>query len=188
MIFLNGGIKEEDRMKKTMVGQMVIYKRKPIQYLVHSADNPSDEEWKSYLTDLEKFFKSHRPKIFYGLLFTDGGGPSAVQRRDNMTLLKKYPETKIHSAVVTSSVIIRGMLTAYHWMCESFFKSTYVPLTAFKPIEILKAIKHANIPDSELYGAYKILEELNKEMPTTIVTMILSNIEYIISQPNHSSW
>lgn len=98
--------------------------------LVHGSDPPGDAEWQEYveaLRDLE------RRKGVGVVVLTDGVGPNALQR-------KMITEFSMRSAVVTSSRVARGMVTALGWIG--------VAIKAFAPEQFVDALAALDVPEA----------------------------------------
>ncbi len=74
---------------------------------VHSAAPPRDDEWTRYLRD------AGTTGLTGNLVLTDGGGPNAMQRKQ----IEELPQIRLlPTAVVTTSRLVRGIVTAISWM------------------------------------------------------------------------
>jgi hypothetical protein len=74
--------------------------------MVHTAEAPTDAEWDAMLTH---FRAKRAPRV---IVFTDGGGPTILQRG---RLNDALGGSVVKTAVVTSSQVIRGIVTALSW-------------------------------------------------------------------------
>lgn len=74
--------------------------------MVHTADNPTDEEWDAMLGH----FRARRAERV--IVFTDGGGPTTLQRG---RLNDALEGSAVKTAIVSSSQVIRGIVTALSW-------------------------------------------------------------------------
>jgi hypothetical protein len=99
---------------------------------VHTEQAPSDSEWDGWIQICAK----RAPNRLGFLIFTDGGGPSSVQR----SKLSRIPELKtIPSAVVTSSAVGRGIVTAVSWLGTK--------VRAFAPANLRDALDYLRVPE-----------------------------------------
>jgi hypothetical protein len=103
--------------------------------VVYGTANPSDEEWVAYL----KLVQHHGIDRTMQLIFTDGGGPSATQRRYLNGLLNGRT---VPVAVVSSSATVRGIVTALSWFNRR--------IKAFSPTALREALAHLEIPVSRM--------------------------------------
>jgi hypothetical protein len=81
---------------------------------------PTDAEWETFAHIAEQNVRSHN---VHSLALTDGGGPNATQRARVNAILGKGRDRNIHSAVVTESPMIRGVvgvLRLFHPDTEAF--------------------------------------------------------------------
>jgi hypothetical protein len=87
-----------------MVGQTLV--------VVHDATHPSDADWQIYLAALRQSVSRLRAQ----LIVTEGGSPTSAQRRASLELGAGRPLPA--TAVVTSSVLARGAVTALSWFMK----------------------------------------------------------------------
>jgi hypothetical protein len=80
--------------------------------VVHGKAHPTDADWQLYLDALER----NMPAIEAQLVVTDGGSPNAAQRRRSLELAAGYPMPP--TAVVTTSVLARGAVSALSWFMK----------------------------------------------------------------------
>ncbi|MET0594743.1 MAG: hypothetical protein ABW133_18725 [Polyangiaceae bacterium] len=80
--------------------------------VVHDAMHPSDGDWQIYLDAL----RTHRDAIEAQLIVTDGGSPTAAQRRASLEYARGRPLPA--TAVLTSSVLVRGVVSALSWFMK----------------------------------------------------------------------
>jgi len=85
-----------------------------LSVLVSSEKDPSDGEWDAYLDVLQHWGRPGEQRV---LVVTLGGGPTTMQRARLMEMVRRnqLPEHAGRSAVVTSSLIARGIATAVSW-------------------------------------------------------------------------
>jgi hypothetical protein len=99
---------------------------------VHTEQPPSDGEWDGWI----ELCARQTPDRLGFLIFSDGGGPSSVQR----SKLSRIPELKkIPSAVVTSSAVGRGIVTAVSWLGTK--------VRAFAPVNLRDALDYLRVPE-----------------------------------------
>ena len=123
--------------------------------VVHNARNPNREEWDAYLAmslaatavvggDLARFRQ---------IVFTDGGGPNLAQRRASADLAKGYKNgNKVKVAVVSRSVVARGIVTAFRWLG--------LPLRSFDPDQLAEAFAFLAVSSAEAVAICAAVEEL----------------------------
>jgi hypothetical protein len=122
--------------------------------LVHSKDNPTDEEWAAYLVDA----RTWRDKIDGFLVVTEGGGPNSLQRgemNDALEAEKRGGKT----AVVTLSRIARGIVTALSWFNPG--------IKAFSTINVPAALDYLNVPKSDQDNLLAELKRLKTDLGIT---------------------
>ena len=85
---------------------------------VNTDTDPSDEDWDAYLTDVAQHLRGLKGVLVY----TPKSGPSAPQRaRANAAFEKNKAD--IPTAVMTSSRMVRGIVTALSWALGSKIKA-----------------------------------------------------------------
>lgn len=119
-----------------------------VQIVVSGAEHPSDALWTSFLDTL----RNNRPKLRGILVYSGGGGPSAKQRRELMAVFGA--DVLPPAAVLTSSTVARGIVTALAWLKGDFIR-------AFKPNELDTAIDYLKVPEPQ-----------RDELRRTMLTMI----------------
>lgn len=104
-----------------------------VALMVHTKDNPSDDEWSDFMTRL----RQDRGKYGCALIFTDGGGPSTMQRGQMNDAFEEMG-FKGKVAVVTISRLARGIVTALSWFNPN--------VKAFTPLQINAALEYLEVP------------------------------------------
>lgn len=77
-------------------------------FVVVYAANPTQDEWWNYLEVVTRHGVARTAQI----IFTDGYGPSLTQRRE---LEKQLTGGRSRVAVITTSAVLRGVVTVYSW-------------------------------------------------------------------------
>jgi hypothetical protein len=101
--------------------------------LVHGAEDPTNEEWALYLDAIQR----HGVDRTMLLVYTDGGGPSAMQRRYLNELLNGRT---VPVAVLSDSAKVRGLVTVMSWFNPQ--------IRAFSPAELVVALAYLEVPTS----------------------------------------
>ena len=109
-----------------------------IAIAVANGNPPTDDEWDAYLQLVDKGV--HLPNS-HGLAVTDGGGPNAAQRARINKVLAKVRGRKAFSAVVSGSLVIRGLVGAL----RLFHRET----EAFSPVQIRDALRFIGVTESQ---------------------------------------
>jgi hypothetical protein len=102
--------------------------------LAHTDRPPNDAEWEQYIAELAK----HDPRQLRSLTFTDGGGPSAAQRKQVNDYLAGQASP---CAVVTSSSMVRGLVSALGWFNAQ--------IKTYSPRDLDAALKHLAVTADE---------------------------------------
>jgi hypothetical protein len=104
-----------------------------------ASDSPTAEEWNDYLQIL-KAMSGGLPSTqrLRGLVISDGGAPSATQRKSSMLAIANHSS---RWAVVTSSMIARSTVTVYRWLG--------LDQRAFGPQEVERAFSFLDVSPAE---------------------------------------
>ena len=112
--------------------------------VIHPNRPPADDEWMTYL----RSWSGHDMSRMRTLVFTDGGGPSASQRRLATEALGGKESL---TAVVSSSSMVRGVVTALSWFNPK--------IKSFSPDEAQRAFEYLRIVAPEDIARTWILVE-----------------------------
>src|SRR5690242_20596822 len=77
---------------------------------VHSNRPPLTDEWDEYIREHQRLAREGRRVSI--LVFTEGGAPNSAQR----AALKAAVTGDLKTAIVTGSVAVRGVVTAFNWL------------------------------------------------------------------------
>lgn len=124
-------------------------------YLYVSANNktPSNEDFDIYLQFLKQHLKPGAKAR--ALVYERFEGISATQRK----LLRDVIVPDSPVAVLTTSTIARGIVTALSWFNKQF--------KAFSPEDRLAAFRHVGLPDAMAGEVWGTMQELVKELDAT---------------------
>jgi hypothetical protein len=78
--------------------------------VAHDEGPPSDEEWRAWLRDYEAAAATLRGNVVCSL----GGGPTSSQRKDLLNVIGRL-ERVPPALILTSSALMRGLVTAIGW-------------------------------------------------------------------------
>ncbi len=120
-----------------------------LMLLVHTNRPPSDAEWEPYYAELVK----HDPKKIRSLAFTDGGAPSAAQRAQVNDFLRGQAST---AAVVTTSTMVRGVVTALSWFNAQ--------MKAYAPRDVDAGLQHLGVRPDEVPLVRREIQLLRKKL------------------------
>jgi hypothetical protein len=134
---------------ETLSTNMLWGEKCDVAMAVHTEQAPSDGEWDGWIELCAK----RTPNRLGFLIFSDGGGPSGVQR----SKLSRIPELKmIPSAVVTSSAIGRGIVTAVAWLGTK--------VRAFAPLHVRDALDFLRVPEERRYEVLREVASLRMRL------------------------
>lgn len=120
-----------------------------LMLFVHGVDAPDDATWELAMKETAKQLATH-PTKFAQLVVTDGGAPSATQRK---RLAEATREARYPLVVINTNPLIRGVITAISWMNPG--------IKAFAPNKFKDAVAHVGCSD-----AATVLEELRRLQKT----------------------
>ncbi|MEO8874054.1 MAG: hypothetical protein ABI461_00580 [Polyangiaceae bacterium] len=105
--------------------------------IVHGKKNPSSEDWVQVCAHIH-----NNLNVVRGLLVTtSGSAPNAAQRKAGLDLVPKNYEPP-PAAVLTTALMVRGVLTALNW----FLNDTH---RAFRPDNVAGVAAHLKITEKE---------------------------------------
>jgi hypothetical protein len=117
--------------------------------VVYGVKDPSDEEWEAYL----KLVQRHGIDRTMQLIFTEGGGPTAQQRRYLENILNGRA---VPVAVITTSPAIRVMVTAMSWLNRK--------IRAFPPTGLADALAYLEVPQSRMELIEREMAKLHRSI------------------------
>ena len=110
-------------------------KLRGLYLVVHPRISPSDSDWDALISfhgkDLRAMPRDHEVKV---LVYSEGGGPNAAQRRRMIQFLEARRST---TAVLTASTAVRAIVTAFSW-----FRTD---IRAFAPHDIAGAASYLGL-------------------------------------------
>jgi hypothetical protein len=118
--------------------------------VIHPATPPTEDEWMDYLRSWRPLDMARMRTI----VFTDGGGPNAAQRKLANEALAGKPSL---TAVVSSSQVVRGMVTALSWFNPK--------IKAFGPEEALEAFHYLGVrTPEEIARTWSLVERVRARL------------------------
>ena len=97
---------------------------------VHTANTPFTQEWEAMISEI------NARKFSGSLIYTEGGAPSALQRKQ---LRDTIGQTPMNTAVLTNSSIARTAITALNLFMRN-------PVRAFPPNDLEAALQYVQAP------------------------------------------
>ena len=125
-----------------------------VHIVIAGTSEPIDEDWRTYMAAVRG---EERKMADFGkmrtIVFSAGGGPNAKQRKEVNEFLGGRA-TPV--AIVTSSTIMRGVVTALQW---------FNPLArAFSPDNVFAAMQFLGTSDSEATGVWAEAKKLQSSV------------------------
>lgn len=108
-----------------------------INILIHGFQNPEQQEWDAYLTEMAPLVR--RDRLRGVLVRSPGGGPDPQQRRQ---IVELYRGKSIPVANVSDSAVTRAITTAIGW----FYKGT---MRSFSPCDLPQALEYLSVPETQ---------------------------------------
>lgn len=136
-------------MRPTMAYSFLL--KQSLFLVMHTKDNPTDEEWAAYL----EFTKKNLQNLKRNLILTEGGGPNTMQRGTLNDLLEAQ-DFKPKISIVTLSRLVRGIVTALSWFNPN--------IKAFSTIQIPAALEYLDIPKPEHETVTKEIRSLRQKL------------------------
>jgi hypothetical protein len=141
--------------------------------VAHADKPPSDEEWRLYVHECAElgYFRG-------GIALTDGHGPNASQRA---MVVEHQGLLEVPFAIVTSSVVVRGIVTALRWLGKD--------IRAFSPSELPEALLYLKVEGEQRTKVHDKLIELRMSMLDDSTVSYLNGFrtdqrdEYVLSTP-----
>lgn len=112
---------------------------------VYGNDSPTNDEWSVYLEVVRSMAPGYRMVVF-----SSGGGPTTMQRRDLEEITNQQDAAGV--AVVTSSRLARGIVTAIRWFNRE--------IKAFEPSHRDDAFKFLSLDEREAKEALRLAKEM----------------------------
>lgn len=125
-----------------------------IHLVLHGASTPTDAEWNDYTDAVSgELQRGLKPAEMRTLVFSEGEGPSAAQRKRVNDILTGRA-TPV--AIVSSSVMMRGIVTALQW---------FNPLMkVFAPDQVGDAFRFLKIQDRQHENIWKEAQKLQSAL------------------------
>ncbi len=118
--------------------------------LCFGKETPTDESWEYFMNELRSFTDTTKIRI---LCRTYGGHANGKQRAD---LTKHVGSGQLKSAIITDSIIVRGVATALTWFLPD--------VAAFHPKDIDKACEYLGLSPKEIEIGKSELAKLAREL------------------------
>lgn len=126
-----------------------------VRVALHSAKNPTPADWEQALEWTRGRMRLPARPVRY-LILTEGGAPSGTQRAEFNKLVKNQ---QILTAIVTSSTITRGIVTAMAWINSS--------IRAFREDDIDGALLYLGIPATDFSRFNEAIAALRVQLRRT---------------------
>ena len=121
-----------------------------LNVVVHGPKSPTNLEWARYLADLRVLKGTN----FRAIVFSHGGGPDGAQRRQLTAAFDN--ELKVPVALLTESILVRGVVGALRWFNPRF--------RAFGLNDMTEACSHLELSADERDRVRAIRSELELEL------------------------
>jgi hypothetical protein len=118
--------------------------------LAHDVHRPTEDEWRAWL----RAYETRSPHVRGVLVRTVGGGPSSSQRKELVQTIQAQTSPP-RTAILTSSALVRGLLTAISW----FLSGDHLP-TMFALDDLAGALAFLNVAPTDGPGVRAELARL----------------------------
>lgn len=115
----------------------------------YNADAPTPQDHQESI----EFFRKLDFRYVRVLAISEGGSPSAIQRKEFNDALEGH---EIPLAVVTDSMFVRGTLTAYSWFNRN--------VKAFPVTGIDSALRYLKVPETQHEKFFKEVSSLQQQV------------------------
>ena len=130
-----------------------------LHVVVVGEKEPTASDWKIYLDAIKAAEKGGISLTrLRTLVFSDGAGPNAQQRKALADYLNGRPSPL---AIVTGVTIMRGVITALRWFNPQ--------VRAFAPDELGEALNYLEVPQFKLNSILADAQEIQQEVKLTRV-------------------
>jgi len=139
----------EGKLTKSAAARTVSVDGGDAMVFLHTPRPPTRDEWVQCMEMLERRAATGGFSKARVLVVTDGGGPDVVMRGELQAFFKKHGHAP-KTAVVTTSVFSRGIVTAVGWFNPN--------IKAFAPVHFQAALEHLGLTRA----APRLLRELTE--------------------------
>ena len=149
---------------KTMIVRQVGAGQNDVLMFLHSSRAPEPDEWSEMMAGIARYATAGDFRRLRVLVITDGGGPDTAMRGE----LQAFYKSRNHSlktAVVTTSVLSRGIVAAVSWFNPH--------IKAFSPRSFSDALAHLDLPRSTLPRLLREFSEMERELsPNSCLSLV----------------
>jgi hypothetical protein len=139
---------------------------------LHTSIDPPDCQWDEGVRRISDFVacKSGEVSGFRVLALSDGGAPSAMQRKRHHDALGNYYPVKVAvvTTVLRTSALKRGVATALHWLNPGY--------RFFEPTDILHALDHIDVPCTRFGPLWESFQLLQRSLPPNGVLLEIGGV------------
>ena len=125
-----------------------------ILFVRHRELAPTDRDWQAMLDDLGERL---RPGGLYRILVrTDNAGPNSLQR-NAINQLATSKRATLRVAVMSTSRLVRGIVTAFSWMGT-------LQIRSFGDADLAGAIAYLGLDDVSAMSAARMFSEIERDV------------------------
>lgn len=126
--------------------------------VVHTSLPPSNDEWNNYIQTVVAAGRGHGGDLMRcrQLVMTDGGGPNSAQRAAAQKTAAQVNGEAMPVAVVSSSTLVRGIVTAFNWFNMN--------MKVFSPVEVRAAFDFLRISEGTGDAIWDALDAIQDEL------------------------
>lgn len=126
--------------------------------VVHTSLPPSNDEWNNYIQAVVSAKRAYGGDLLRccQLVLTDGGGPNSAQRAAAQKAAAQVNGEAMPVAVVSSSTLVRGIVTAFNWFNMN--------MKVFSPAEVRAAFEFLRIREQAADAIWLALDAIQDEL------------------------
>jgi hypothetical protein len=139
---------------KTMSFRRLSYGGLDYYVWMHTNEAPGQGEWDESMQALASYARETNDDFtrWRGLVFTDGGAPSALQRAQLSAIYKDRP---VRVSVISRSPFVRAVVTALTWF--------NLKIKAFSPGDIGRAFEYLDVRPADEKRLWNELAQMEAE-------------------------
>ena len=146
-------------MSRTMLTNVWRGTSMSVVLCLNSSEFVNDQDWADHMAIMRACVtEDPRLERVRGLAISDGGSPTARQRRELVALIRG---TQSVGAIVTSSRLVRGVGTFLGWFMPA--------IRTYAPVEFPRARQHLGVSNDDEPAFWSAIAEMNRTMRLEIV-------------------
>ncbi len=141
---------------KTMNVKIVATGACDVMLFLHTDRAPTPDEWHQVMTCASDYARRGNIRRLRGLVISDGGGPDMEMRNEIKQVYEEH-DFALPTAVLTSNLVVRGLVAAISWFNPS--------IRVFSPNRLPAALSYLGVSSSALRPLQAAAHTLQAELP-----------------------